>query len=109
MRILGLSIGLDGDPRDVIDALKVRHLRDIDDKRTDAMTLVGMLHLASDGGDPLDAMSHLYSRTDIARIKVQRAENEERRKQEQLYRVLQMYAMSKGLGIDDRRSNDRRS
>ena len=107
MKHLRMSMGLpELDPNDVLEALKIRHLRELDSKRYDAVTLIGMVHLAIEGGDPLKAMSHLYSKQELDSIAKAKEEAEERRKQEQLLRTLEMYAISKGLGLNDRRSHD---
>lgn len=103
-----MGIG-DAGPNEIIEAAKIRHLAELDSKRHDALTLIGMIRLASEGGDPLDSMGHLYQKDELARIKRTRQENEERRKEEQLFRVLRMYAISKKLGINDTRTDDRRA
>ena len=66
-----------------------------------------MVHLATEGGEPLTAMSHLYSKQEIEGIQQAKEEAEERRRQENLLHTLELYAMNKGLGLNDERCSGR--
>ena len=87
----------------------VKHMADMDLKRMDAVTQVQAISLATEGGDPLERLGHLYPPTEFAELKKRmqekREEEQELARQQALMITLQRYASVKRLGYDDSRKH----
>lgn len=87
----------------------IQHMTEVELRRLDAVTQVQALSLATEGGDPVERLGHLYPPTEykqfVDKMQYQREEDEELKRQQALLITLKRYASVKKLGFDDRRKN----
>lgn len=105
-----MSVGItQASPEEIYDAVIIQHMTEIELRRLDAVTKVQTLSLATEGGDPVERLGHLYPPTEyrqyVEKAKDRREEDEELKRQQALLITLKRYASMKRIGYDDRRKH----